>query len=519
MNRINSKIRYLIHTIVCTILLIASFTMSFIISYTDLLNVHPFVGMAFLVLVVAFSIGLVFSVKGYIDYKNFEDQLKLENQYLLGKKSSFYNNEAFQKRVLKYSRRKSNRRYLQYMLAFTASTIKVTSNSFHNEMITTLNRNIAEYLTTFFMKSRKGRNDYRRHVFGFNRGVFLIYLFVKEEKNILDLVDIISSNLYRIVEENNIKVFVRPNFGIRRVEKGENIIALMEDAFIARSVAEDTFEPFAFFDPSYKSETSLSDIDEIEQAINNNEFVIYYQPKYSLREKKFVSVEALARWDSPKYGFLTPAMFIDKAENAGLISAIDNYIFERALMDISEARRKGRRVLPVSVNFSLHEFYSVHFLKMVDTLLKKYQVPPHFVEIEITETTSQANQFLSISIIKKLKEMGIRVLMDDFGIGYSGIDNLRKIPFDAIKIDKSFTDLLISDEKTRSIVKLITELGHLNDLEVIIEGVDNKEQIDILRKIKIDTIQGFYYAKPMPLKDYDLFLKANQFEKKENDEQ
>ena len=146
-------------------------------------------------------------------------------------------------------------------------------------------------------------------------------------------------------------------------------------------------------------------------------------------------------------------------------------------------------------------------------LLQKYRVPPSLIEIEITETTSQANQFLSVSVIKKLKDIGIRVLMDDFGVGYSGIENLRNIPFDAIKIDKSFTDLITTDEKTRSIVKLLADLGHLNDIEVIIEGVDNKEQVDILRKMRVDTIQGFYYAKPMSDKDYEIFLKTNAFEK------
>ena len=141
------------------------------------------------------------------------------------------------------------------------------------------------------------------------------------------------------------------------------------------------------------------------------------------------------------------------------------------------------------------------------------------MEIEITETTSQANQFISISIIKKLKELGIRVLMDDFGVGYSGIDNLRKIPFDAIKIDKSFSDLLVEDEKTRAIVKLLTELGHTSGVEVIIEGVDSQEQVDILKKIKIDTIQGFYYSKPLPLDKFEEFLKNNKFEKKERAQQ
>ena len=208
-------------------------------------------------------------------------------------------------------------------------------------------------------------------------------------------------------------------------------------------------------------------------------------------------------------------MFIDKAEAAGMISLIDNYIFENVLKDLSTQLRKGRRVLPVSVNFSIYEFYSQGFINNLMGLLNKYNVPPRLIEVEITETTSQANQFISISIIKKLREIGIRVLMDDFGIGYSGIDNLRKIPFDAIKIDKSFADAVLDDEKTRSIVKMMVELGHLNGLEVIIEGVDNQKQVELLRRMKIDTIQGFYYSKALSLENLDEFLKENIYEKKE----
>ena len=109
--------------------------------------------------------------------------------------------------------------------------------------------------------------------------------------------------------------------------------------------------------------------------------------------------------------------------------------------------------------------------------------------------------------------MGIRVLMDDYGTGYSQIDNLKKIPFDAIKIDKSFTDFILTDEKTKSIVKFLIELGHINDMEVIIEGVEKKEQVDVLRRMHIDTIQGFYYSKALSNEDYHEFLKHNNFEK------
>ena len=149
-------------------------------------------------------------------------------------------------------------------------------------------------------------------------------------------------------------------------------------------------------------------------------------------------------------------------------------------------------------------------------LLDKYQINPSYIEIEITEATSQANTFMSVNIIKKLREAGIRVLMDDFGVGFSNIGNLRKIPFDAIKIDKSFIDDIATDLKSRAIVKFLIELCLANDLEVIAEGVDDKDQVEILKKLKCNTIQGFYYSKPLPQKEYEKFLLSNPFERKES---
>ena len=451
-----------------------------------------------------------YALKTLVDQKRALTSLKLENSYTLGGDTEFYNYEAFKNRAEKVRKKRRNARKSQFVVAF--STTSTATSTFRSNMISTLNYSISSFLTELY-QDKKAKYSGRNSVFGFNRGIFLVYLCIDDRTDIPELVSMISSKTFAVTEEKKLRIWIQPFFGVKEVEDKEDIVSAIEDAMIARNVSETNFESYTFFNPSFKVESSNQDISELEQALENGEFVAYYQPKYSLKEKRFVSAEALARWNSPKYGLLTPAMFIDKAENGGLISILDNYIFEKALQDLSEALRRGRRVLPVSVNFSLYEFYSNRFLDNVVALLEKYKVPPSLVEIEITETTSQANQFLSVSVIKKLKDIGIRVLMDDFGVGYSGIENLRNIPFDAIKIDKSFTDLILTDEKTRSIVKMLAELGHLNDIEVIIEGADNKEQVDLLRKMKVDTIQGFYYAKPMSEKDYALFLKGNEFEK------
>ena len=465
-----------------------------------------------LLISIPLAIASSFSFKALIDLRSFLNRLRLENSYTLGHHTNFYNLEAFKNKTEVVSKKRANAKKSQFIIAFSTANMVSNSGAFHSDMVTTLNYEVSQFLSSLYLE--KKNNFYSKNtIYGYNRGIFLIYLCTDDRKQIPDIVSMISMKIFDIVEEKKLRIWAQPFFGVKEMTEKENLISTIEDAMIARSVSEANFETYTFFNPSFKTEATNQDINELEQALENNEFVVYYQPKYSVKEKRFVSAEALARWESPKYGLLTPSMFINKAEAGGLITILDNYIFEKALKDLNEALRRGRRVLPVSVNFSLYEFYSHHFLDNVVELLDKYKVPPHLVEIEITETTSQANQFLSISVIKKLKEIGVRVLMDDFGVGYSGIENLRNIPFDAIKIDKSFSDLMLTDEKTKSIVKMLIELGHINNIEVIIEGVDNKEQVDLLKHMKVDTIQGFYYSKPLSEKDYEQFLKENAFEK------
>ncbi len=444
--------------------------------------------------------------------KTLTKRLKEENSYVLGHDSEFYNLETFKTRANRMIRNPSLKTRKQAIIAFSTATLETSFNAFQNEAITELNYLTSKYLSEMFYNA-KGDLSEKYNCYGFSRGIFMIYTFSASDEFIRHLVNGISDFIYNTVKEKNLKVWAQPFYGVKEIgEDDKNIISAIEEAMIARSNGEANFESFTKFVSREKDTDVTNLLEEIKHGLENKEFVPYYQPKFSVKKKEIVSCEALARWNSPTKGLLTPAVFVEKAEQYGLLSSIDIYIFEAALKDLSDSIRRGRRVVPVSCNFSLYEFFSHAFIDTITNLLKKYQVPPTLVEIEITETTSQANQFLSVSVIKKLKDTGIRVLMDDYGVGYSQIDNLRNIPFDAIKIDKSFADLLLTDAKTQSIVKFLTELGHINDMEVIIEGVERKEQVDILRRMGVDTIQGFYYSKALSYADFQEFLKNNPFE-------
>ena len=436
--------------------------------------------------------------------------LQVENAYVLGQKSDFNNIYIFQKRVITASNLR--RRAKRHIIAFTISNLVVSQNFNRNLEIFSLNGHIVNYLKDLYKQVGARQGDF---IFAYSRGAFLVYCFRQNEVSLKKIVEVISAEIYDFAAKECPHIWVQPFFGVAVVDKNETVAQQVENALIARDYSERNFESLTFYQANFRRGITSNDIEELEAALKNNEFVVYYQPKFNLDEKKFVSCEALIRWNSAKYGLLTPTKFLGKAETAGLIHEIDTFVLKKVCEDLNDLRRRGKRLLPVSVNFSLYEFYSANFLDTIVSILDEYKIPTSLIEIEITEATSQANSFLSISIIKKLKERGIRVLMDDFGVGFSNVGNLRKIPFDAIKIDKSFIDDIVEDVKSREIVRFLINLCKVNELEVIAEGVDRKDQLEILKKNRCDTIQGFLYSEPLAKTDYEKFLINNPFEKKE----
>ena len=502
--------KYLIFVIVSAVLLGTTFTLQIVFGLIASLDDNAVIDGTMNGSFTIFGALFAISMFAYFGHANLVKNVQTENEYILGKKSDFNNVYLFQKKVAVIAKHRQKQR--QHVIAFTFSNIAIAQNVNRNFEIFHLNSAIVDYLGRLYKETGSRKNDF---ICSFSRGAFLIYTFKQNEQSINHIADLISQEIYRFAAEQCPHTWVQPFFGVCLVNKNESITQQVENALIARDYSERNFETITLYQQSFRRTVSSNDIDELQQALDKNEFVVYYQPKYDLTNKHFISSEALIRWKSEKYGFLTPTKFLGKAEAVGLTHEIDTFVLKKVCEDLNDLRRRGKRLLPVSVNFSLYEFYSSNFLDTIVEILDEYKIPTHLIEIEITEATSQANQFLSLSIIKKLKERGMRVLMDDFGIGFSNIGNLKKIPFDAVKIDKSFIDDIIEDTKTKEIVRFLINLCKVNNMEVIAEGVDNKEQMELLRKIKCDTIQGFYYSQPLSKQDYEKFLMNNPFEKRE----
>lgn len=239
----------------------------------------------------------------------------------------------------------------------------------------------------------------------------------------------------------------------------------------------------------------------MERALVNNEFMVYYQPKYSCVDCLPVGAEALVRWYNEEVGMIYPNEFIPVFEENGFIAELDKYMFEHVCSDIRHWLDEGCLVVPVSVNLSQLQLYNTRFIDEYMEIMDKYNISPEHVQLELTETTLFSEITALSNIIDKLHEKGFKILMDDFGTGYSSLNMLKNVPVDILKLDKSFVDD-IGAPKGDIVVSTIVSLGQMLDMKIVAEGVETKEQYEFLRDIFCDEIQGYYFSKPISSDEY-----------------
>jgi len=458
---------------------------------------------------------ILFALSGmlYLYVRNTTKTLVEENKYYFGRPSKFYNYQFFTKRVGLLNRI-VNKEKEAYIIAFSPMNISVMNNAKRNDVISDYIYRFSLALKQKVRRTSKKKSS-KNISFCYYRGVFLICLFgeIIEANNIIKKLE---ESMYNIASENKLNVYVQPFFGIApfsRVKK--QLFEDVEKANIARNEAERLFKTTEIFSEEMIKKTNINEIEKLQEALKNEEFIVYYQPKFNLTKSEFTSSEALIRWKSKDKGLISPAKFIELAENGGLIHQVDMYVFRKVCEDLRDAKRRGRRLLPVSVNFSMQEFYDTNFVDSLVSICEELQVPTNLLYIEITERTTQVNTFMTASIVNKLRQKGFLVLMDDFGTGYSALNNLMSINFDAIKLDRSYIVMIENDQKIYELTRLLINFCKSNNILFVAEGVDRQEQVDILKKLKCDIIQGFYYSKPLDRDEYYKFLlpNGNSFEK------
>jgi len=236
----------------------------------------------------------------------------------------------------------------------------------------------------------------------------------------------------------------------------------------------------------------------LRRAIQNHEFLLHYQPKVSVDSLEITGVEALIRWHHPQLGLVSPAEFIPLAEDTGLIISIGEWVLKEACLQNKRWQTQGFAPIRTAVNISARQLHDQGFADTVIRILKETNLAPQYLELELTESSIMQNAELAANVLSRLKSMGIYCSIDDFGTGYSSLASLKRLPINALKIDKSFVSEAPSEPDDAALVMAIVTLAHNLRLKVIAEGVETEEQLRLLHLLRCDEIQGFLFSKPLP---------------------
>lgn len=295
-------------------------------------------------------------------------------------------------------------------------------------------------------------------------------------------------------------------------EDGEESEVVFRNAEAALKHAKLTGEKAYFYSRELNAHVSA----ELEleglmrSAIGTDQFVMHYQPKIDLRSGEIVAAEALIRWIHPEKGLISPADFIPLAEDTGLIIPIGKWVIETVCAQQSAWRRQGIPIVPVALNLSAMQFKGGDVLKDVQAALIAHEVSPVHIELELTETLVMQDPAAAEQTMRSLREVGLHLSLDDFGTGYSSLAHLKRFPFSSVKIDRAFVTDITTNAGDAAIAKAIIGMGHSLRLNVIAEGVETAEQLQLLRESGCDQVQGFYFSRPVAADEFGEMLRARK---------
>jgi len=256
--------------------------------------------------------------------------------------------------------------------------------------------------------------------------------------------------------------------------------------------------------PAAKGEITLI---ELQQAIQNEQLVLHFQPQIEIATGVLSGVEVLVRWQHPEQGLIYPDRFIPLAEQNGLMSELTHWVIDRAVKQEQLWQQAGF-TMTVSVNISAQDITSLMLPEQLAELLKNNKLDPTRLMLEITETTLMGELVTSLDILTRLRLKGIKLSIDDFGTGYSSLLQLHRAPFTELKIDRSFVSNMSEDNEARAIVKTCILLGHELNMSVIAEGVESEKHLELLKQMGCDLVQGYFIAKPMPASELIAWVKT-----------
>lgn len=332
-----------------------------------------------------------------------------------------------------------------------------------------------------------------------------------------DMFNGVSADVNSYLEVRNIVI----KWGIYYIDDSTISVEQMCDRALlaAHSIKGQYGKYFAVYDDQLRNQLLRDQAitDSMEDALADNQFLVYLQPKYRIKDENLVGAEALVRWIHPELGFQAPDKFIPLFEKNGFITKLDQYIWDKTCALIREWDDTGHTPIAVSVNVSRADIYNADLADILIKIIEKYDLAPSRLHLEITESAYTENPKQIIDTVNHLRELGFIIEMDDFGSGYSSLNMLNEMPIDILKLDMKFIQNETAKPNSQGILQFIIDLARWMHVSVVAEGVETKEQLNRLSEIGCDYVQGYYFARPLPQAEFEKLLSSQGSKKAESE--